>query len=631
MAVEKQIEMDLGEVPDNTIGIDPVSGNEIPLGSTPENVRDDIPANLSEGEMVIAADVVNYHGVKLFEDLRKEAKLGFAKMEETGRIGGEPMEEDSIDIELTIEDLEVMDTPEVEEAFMGKLFTGKKDDDDDEPRDRSYSAIVKRAKASKDKPKNRAEAFLKALREKSDRPKLKKKPSKSDDDTGPSIAEQINFGGDKPFIERFLEGLGFDEGGLTAQVIVYGPDGTAYPTPQAAIDAGVTDYSMTPPSQQKQPFYSQKGGFDLGAVETPTVQIVEYVNDDGHRIFITFLNGEPTTEIPEGYYPAGDPIDVGVVGGDEGVVDGEVPTDPVEEVLGGSASAASGSDNDDPGTNFEPPEPVNYKELTMEELTKMVEDQKTLGSKIIGGLNPLIKLAMWDSTRRVKNEIKRRRDDPYTSEVDKMRYDQLLELADRDEPGLISTLLGKITGKEPNVPEARTPEQTSALYNQLEKMKQAYTPDVQEANDKTTPGVPKTAAQIIQDEIDIKRIEDNMAPRPPKPTAPAPAYTAPGSDPYAEDRSDQSSSPPVKTTVDKPEVRGNTRLERDAQRRRDRQEANKNITGSTARKTGVAKSATRGLGTTDKKGGAELDSRFGITGLDKGGIASKKKKKKKSK
>ena len=90
----------------------------------------------------------------------------------------------------------------------------------------------------------------------------------------------------------------------------------------------------------------------------------------------------------------------------------------------------------------------------------------------------------------------------------------------------------------------------------------------------------------------------------------------------------EDSGPP---TVATPTVRGNTRLEQDAQRRRDRQEANKNITGSTARKTGLARSATRGLGTTDKKGGAALDSRFGISGLEKGGLASKKSKKKKSK
>ena len=89
---------------------------------------------------------------------------------------------------------------------------------------------------------------------------------------------------------------------------------------------------------------------------------------------------------------------------------------------------------------------------------------------------------------------------------------------------------------------------------------------------------------------------------------------------------------PVSTpNVTKPTVRGDSRLETDAQRRRDRQESNKNITGSTSRKTGLAKSATRGLGSTDKKGGAALDSRFGISGLEKGGIATKKSKKKKSK
>ena len=37
------------------------------MGSTAENVRDDIPSMLSEGEIVVPADVVNYHGVKLFD------------------------------------------------------------------------------------------------------------------------------------------------------------------------------------------------------------------------------------------------------------------------------------------------------------------------------------------------------------------------------------------------------------------------------------------------------------------------------------------------------------------------------------------------------------------------------------
>ena len=71
--------------------VDPVSGNEVPTGSLPEEVRDDIPAQLSEGEYVVPADVVRFYGVKFFEDLRTQAKEGFAEMEANGRIGGEPI------------------------------------------------------------------------------------------------------------------------------------------------------------------------------------------------------------------------------------------------------------------------------------------------------------------------------------------------------------------------------------------------------------------------------------------------------------------------------------------------------------------------------------------------------------
>ena len=79
---------------------DPVSGNEVPTGSLPEEVRDDIPAQLSEGEYVVPADVVRYYGVKFFEDLRMEAKAGWNSMEENGRIGGEPVGMEMGDDEL---------------------------------------------------------------------------------------------------------------------------------------------------------------------------------------------------------------------------------------------------------------------------------------------------------------------------------------------------------------------------------------------------------------------------------------------------------------------------------------------------------------------------------------------------
>ena len=80
-----------GGITDDGMRRDPVSGNEIPPGSLAEEVRDDIPAQLSEGEYVVPADVVRFFGVKFFEDLRAEAKMGLSNMEANGRIGGEPI------------------------------------------------------------------------------------------------------------------------------------------------------------------------------------------------------------------------------------------------------------------------------------------------------------------------------------------------------------------------------------------------------------------------------------------------------------------------------------------------------------------------------------------------------------
>ena len=83
--------MQEGGMKDDGMDKDPVSGNDIPAGSMAKEVRDDIPAQLSEGEYVVPADVVQYYGVKFFEDLRREAKIGLTQMDKDGRIGGEPV------------------------------------------------------------------------------------------------------------------------------------------------------------------------------------------------------------------------------------------------------------------------------------------------------------------------------------------------------------------------------------------------------------------------------------------------------------------------------------------------------------------------------------------------------------
>lgn len=67
--------------------VDPVSGNDVPTGSLQNEVRDDIPAQLSEGEFVVPADVVRYIGLERLMKLRDEAKQGLSRMAEIGQMG----------------------------------------------------------------------------------------------------------------------------------------------------------------------------------------------------------------------------------------------------------------------------------------------------------------------------------------------------------------------------------------------------------------------------------------------------------------------------------------------------------------------------------------------------------------
>lgn len=80
--------------PDGIIGYDSVSGNPIPIGSSPENVRDDIPAALSQGEYVVPADVVSYFGLRHFMEMREEAKMGLMAMHMEGQIHTDYSDED---------------------------------------------------------------------------------------------------------------------------------------------------------------------------------------------------------------------------------------------------------------------------------------------------------------------------------------------------------------------------------------------------------------------------------------------------------------------------------------------------------------------------------------------------------
>ena len=91
---------------------DPVSGNEVPPGSTQEEVRDDIPAQLSEGEFVFPADVVRYIGLGNLMRMRQEAKMGLKLMDQMGQMGNSEEATMPDDLPFDINDLDMDDEEE---------------------------------------------------------------------------------------------------------------------------------------------------------------------------------------------------------------------------------------------------------------------------------------------------------------------------------------------------------------------------------------------------------------------------------------------------------------------------------------------------------------------------------------
>jgi len=111
--MKEQMEMfEDGGLMDEGGTVDPVSGNDVPPGSTQEEVRDDIPAQLSEGEFVFPADVVRYIGLGNLMRMRQEAKLGLRLMDEMGQMGNSDEASMPDDMPFDINDLDMEDEPE---------------------------------------------------------------------------------------------------------------------------------------------------------------------------------------------------------------------------------------------------------------------------------------------------------------------------------------------------------------------------------------------------------------------------------------------------------------------------------------------------------------------------------------
>ncbi len=110
--MKKQMSMfDDGGLMDEGGTVDPVSGNDVPPGSTQEEVRDDIPAQLSEGEFVFPADVVRYIGLGNLMSMRQEAKMGLQLMDKMGQMGNSEDATIPDNLPFDINDLDIEDEP----------------------------------------------------------------------------------------------------------------------------------------------------------------------------------------------------------------------------------------------------------------------------------------------------------------------------------------------------------------------------------------------------------------------------------------------------------------------------------------------------------------------------------------
>jgi hypothetical protein len=115
MNMNRQMEMfEEGGLKDEGGTIDPVSGNDVPSGSTQEEVRDNVPAQLSEGEFVFPADVTRYWGLDTLMKMRQKAKMGLQKMEAMGQMGNSDEATIPDDLPFNIEDLDIEDDDTVE-------------------------------------------------------------------------------------------------------------------------------------------------------------------------------------------------------------------------------------------------------------------------------------------------------------------------------------------------------------------------------------------------------------------------------------------------------------------------------------------------------------------------------------
>ena len=268
MSMKQQMEMfEDGGLRDEGGMVDEESGNDVPTGSTREEVRDDIPAQLSEGEFVLPADVVRFHGLAKIMALRDEAKAGLAKMEDMGQMGNSEEATLSDETPFSLEDLDMEDdTP----------FSMEDLDMKDESQEMAEGGYV--MVAGKPMPIPMIGGQLAPI---TTRPMPETKDMAVGGFLNPTGTYQIptNIASQPSYFQNYAQS--------TAPFSPF-----SQPTQQT----GVPTSPVVGQTGQQGPTFNELMPQLTGKRETK-----EYRNAAGQKLFIPFINDEPIYPIPEGY------------------------------------------------------------------------------------------------------------------------------------------------------------------------------------------------------------------------------------------------------------------------------------------------------------------------------------------
>jgi len=332
----KQMELfEEGGLKDEGGMIDEVSGNDVPTGSTREEVRDDIPAQLSEGEFVLPADVVRYHGLEKIMELRDEAKQGLQKMEAMGQMGNSEEATLPDDVPFDMDDLDMEDEDEPQEMEMAEG---------------GYVMV-----AGKPMPIPRIGGQLPPI---TTRPMPETKNMAVGGFTNPTGTYQVptNIATQPSYFQNYQQS--------TAPFQPFVPPAGQQQT-QVQQPVGLTQ-----PQQQTYPSF---------ATLMPTVggkrETIEYRNEAGQKLFIPFVDGKPIYPIPEGYTKYKEEEEKPIVE-DKSVIPTttQVRTDENDSGVLSTTTQVRGIDNSLIDTNFSKQSPEKIKES----FGKMKEEQRGL-------------------------------------------------------------------------------------------------------------------------------------------------------------------------------------------------------------------------------------------------------------